>query len=201
LSAVSDATPQLTDTDLDHVQSYLRGLSVPPRRNYDDPQAIAGKAYFEAIGCVKCHVENLVTSSTYEVPELRDIDIQPFTDLLLHDLGPDLADDAPLEEGTATGREWRTCPLWGNGTGTAVMYPATDAFDPNGHPPPGGVYLHDGRARSITEAILWHGGEAAPMRAVFLDMSAEQRAALLAYVAYPFADPILVRRCATPAAP
>ena len=201
LNAVSDATPQLTDTDLDHVQSYLRGLSVPPRRNYEDPQAIAGKALFEDIGCVNCHVQNLVTSSSYEIPELRDLDIQPFTDLLLHDMGPDLADDAPLEEGTATGQEWRTCPLWGNGTGTAVLYPAIDAFDPNGHPPPGGVYLHDGRARSITEAILWHGGEAAPMRSAFLRMTADQRASLLAYVAYPFADPVLVRRCLTAASP
>ena len=198
LSSVSDATPQLTDTDLDHIQAYLRGLSVPPRRNYEDPQAITGKALFSGIGCVKCHVENLVTSSTAEIPELRGIDIQPFTDLLLHDMGPDLADDAPLEEGNAAGSEWRTCPLWGNGTGTAVMYPAIDAFDPNGHPPPGGVYLHDGRARSIAEAILWHGGEAQTARDSFLKMSADQRAALLAFVAYPFADPLLVQHCTAP---
>lgn len=197
-SSVSDATPQLTDTDLDHIQSYLRGLSVPPRRNYEDPQAISGKALFSGIGCVKCHVENLVTSTTAEVPEFRGIDIQPFTDLLLHDMGPGLADDAPLEEGNANGAEWRTCPLWGNGTGTAVMYPATDAFDPNGHPPPGGVYLHDGRARSLTEAILWHGGEAQPARDSFLKMTADQRAALLAFVAYPFADPLLVQHCTAP---
>jgi CxxC motif-containing protein (DUF1111 family) len=194
-----DAAPQLSDTDLDHIQSYLRGLSVPPRRNYDDPQAIAGKALFAGIGCIKCHVPNLVTSSKYAVPEMRNIDIQPFTDLLLHDMGDGLADDAPVEEGTATGREWRTCPLWGNGTGAAVMYPAIDAFDPNGHPPPGGVYLHDGRARSITEAILWHGGEAVLARNIFVSVSASQRAALLAYVAYPFADPVIVRRCSTPA--
>ena len=118
---------------------------------------------------------------------------------LLHDMGDGLADDAPIEEGSASGREWRTCPLWGNGTGSAVMYPATDAFDPNGHPPPGAVYLHDGRARSISEAILWHGGEAQPMRDAFVAMSSEARAALVAYVAYPFADPVLVRRCSLPA--
>jgi hypothetical protein len=81
------------------------------------------------------------------------------------------------------------------------MYPATDAFDPNGHPPPGAVYLHDGRARSISEAILWHGGEAQPMRDAFVAMSSEARAALVAYVAYPFADPVLVRRCSLPATP
>jgi len=197
LGAVSDASPELSDGDLDHVGAYLRELSVPPRRNYQDEQAIRGKGIFSGIGCSSCHVPNLVTSSTYAVPELRNLDIQPFTDLLLHDMGDGLADDAPVEEGTATGREWRTCPLWGNGTGTAVMYPATDAFDPNGHPPPGAVYLHDGRARSITEAILWHGGEARRMHDAFVELSADDRAALLAYVAYPFADPVLVRRCST----
>jgi predicted heme/steroid binding protein len=77
------------------------------------------------------------------------------------------------------------------------MYPAVDAFDPNGHPPEGAVYLHDGRVRSISEAILWHGGEAQPMRDAFVMMSADARAALVAYVAYPFADPVLVRRCSS----
>jgi CxxC motif-containing protein (DUF1111 family) len=116
-------------------------------------------------------------------------------------MGDGLADDAPIEEGSASGREWRTCPLWGNGTGAAVMYPAIDAFDPNGHPPPGGVYLHDGRARSITEAILWHGGEAKPMRDAFVAMDSASRAAVLAFVAYPFADPVLVSHCTTSASP
>jgi CxxC motif-containing protein (DUF1111 family) len=195
-----DATPQLADTDLDHIQSYLRSLSPPPRRNFEDPDAIAGMAIFAAIGCSRCHVPNLVTSTTAELPELRGIAIQPFTDLLLHDMGDGLADDAPVEEGTATGREWRTPPLWGNGTGTAVMYPAIDAFDPNNHPPPGGVYLHDGRARSITEAVLWHGGEAKPMHDAFVQLSATARAQLLAYVAYPFADPVPLRSCLPAAA-
>jgi CxxC motif-containing protein (DUF1111 family) len=172
---------------------------VPPRRNYDDPQAIAGKAIFAGIGCIKCHVPNLVTSSSYAVPEMRNIDIQPFTDLLLHDMGDGLADDAPVEEGTATGSEWRTCPLWGNGA--AVMYSAIDAFDPNGHPPRG-VYSTMARPPHH-EAILWHGGEAQPMRSAFASMPTSDRAALLAYVAYPFADPVVVRRCSTsaPASP
>jgi CxxC motif-containing protein (DUF1111 family) len=196
-AVASATTPQLSDTDLDHIQAYVEHLSVPPRRNYDDPQAIAGKALFAAIGCIRCHVPNLVTSSTAAVPELRGLNIQPFSDLLLHDMGDGLADDAPVEEGSATGREWRTAPLWGNGTATAVMFPAIDAFDPNGHPPPGGVYLHDGRARSITEAVLWHGGEAQPMHDAFVALSATERAQLLAYVAYPFADPVPLRRCVT----
>jgi CxxC motif-containing protein (DUF1111 family) len=135
---------------------------------------------------------------------MRNINIQPFTDLLLHDMGPGLADAAPTEEGTATGSEWRTCPLWGNGTGPSVMYPAIDAFNPNGDPPKGpAVYLHDGRAQSITEAILWHGGEAQGPHDLFVNMPAADRAALLAYVAYPFADPVPIRHCATstPAGP
>ena len=191
----TSATPQLTDADLDHVEAYLRHLSVPPRRNYEDPQAVAGMAIFAAIGCNRCHVPNLVTSTTNAIPELRGVAIQPFTDLLLHDMGDGLADDATVEEGTAAGREWRTPPLWGNGTGTAVMFPAIDAFDPNNNPPPGGVYLHDGRARSITEAVMWHGGEAKPMHDAFVALSATAREQLLAYVAYPFADPVPVRSC------
>jgi CxxC motif-containing protein (DUF1111 family) len=194
-TVASQTTPQLADTDLDHIQSYLRSLSPPPRRNFQNADAVAGMAIFAAIGCNRCHVANLVTSTTADMPELRGINIQPFTDLLLHDMGDGLADDAPVEEGSATGREWRTAPLWGNGTGTAVMYPAIDAFDPNGHPPPGGVYLHDGRARSITEAVLWHGGEAKPMHDAFVALSSTARAQLLAYVAYPFADPVPVRSC------
>jgi CxxC motif-containing protein (DUF1111 family) len=197
LNAVNDATPELASSDLDHLQSYLRGLSVPPRRNYDDPTAAKGQGLFFNIGCSKCHVPNLVTSSTYAIAEMQNLNIQPFTDLLLHDMGPNLADDAPIEEGTATGSEWRTCPLWGNGTGPSVMYQAIDAFDPNGDAPTGAVYLHDGRARSITEAILWHGGEAQGARDLFVKMTADQRQALLAFVAYPFADPVPIRHCAT----
>jgi CxxC motif-containing protein (DUF1111 family) len=196
LSAVNDAAPQLATSDLDHLESYMRGLSVPPRRNYDDPQAMSGQTLFAGIGCIKCHVANLVTGSTYPIAEMQNIDIQPFTDLLLHDMGPGLADDAPVEEGTAAGSDWRTCPLWGNGTGPSVLFPVKDAFDPNGDPPAGGVYLHDGRARSITEAILWHGGEAQTAHDLFVKMPASDRAALEAYVKYPFADPVPLRHCA-----
>ncbi len=196
LSAANDSAPQLTDTDLDHIESYIRGLSVPPRKNFDDPQALSGQALFAGIGCIKCHVPNMVTGSSYPIPELRNINIQPFSDLLLHDMGPGLADDAPIEEGTAAGSDWRTCPLWGNGTGPWVMFPSASAFDPNGDAPPVAVYLHDGRARSITEAILWHGGEAANAQSLFVKMPASDRAALLAYVKYPFADPVPLRHCA-----
>jgi CxxC motif-containing protein (DUF1111 family) len=196
LNSVNDATPEMSATDLTHIESYLRGLSVPPRRNYDDAVAVQGQALFFGIGCVKCHVPNMVTSSTFAVPEMRNIAIQPFTDLLLHDMGPGLADDAPIEEGTATGAEWRTCPLWGNGSGASVMYLSESAFTPNDNPDSQHVYLHDGRAQSITEAILWHGGEAASAQALFVKMPAADRAALLAYVAYPFADPVPLRHCA-----
>jgi CxxC motif-containing protein (DUF1111 family) len=195
--ATDSSGPELASSDLDNLQSYLRALSVPPRRDYSDPVAQQGRTLFEGIGCIKCHVPNLVTSSTYDIPEMRSINIQPFTDLLLHDMGADLADDAPVEEGVATGSEWRTCPLWGNGTGPSVMYPVKDAFDPNGDPPTEPpVYLHDGRAQSIPEAILWHGGEAKAARDLFVAMPADDRAALEEYVKYPFADPVPLRHCA-----
>jgi CxxC motif-containing protein (DUF1111 family) len=195
LNAATDTTPQLTDTDLDHLQSYLRGLSVPPRKNYNDPAAQLGQTLFFGIGCSKCHVPNMVTGSKAAMPEMRNVPIQPFTDLLLHDMGPDLADDAPVEEGVATGSEWRTCPLWGNGTGASVMYESENPFTPNVNPDSVPVYLHDGRARNLTEAILWHGGEAAAIKAVFLTMPKVDRDALLAFVAYPFADPVPLRTC------
>ena len=197
LKSINDATTELSASDLTHIQSYLRGLSVPPRRNFDDPQAQQGQTIFMSIGCNKCHIPNLVTSSKFPIPEMRNVAIQPFTDLLIHDMGPGLADDAAVEEGSATGAEWRTCPLWGNGTGSSVMYQSESAFAPNQNPNAVPVYLHDGRARSLTEAILWHSGEAQGPSGLFRNMSASDRAALLAFVAYPFADPVPLRRCAT----
>ena len=97
--SVNDATTELSATDLTHIQSYLRGLSVPPRRNFDDPEALRGQTIFMAISCNRCHIPNLVTSSKFPIPEMRNIAIQPFTDLLIHDMGPGLADDSPVEEG------------------------------------------------------------------------------------------------------
>jgi CxxC motif-containing protein (DUF1111 family) len=184
--------PELGDAELDVLVAYLRGLAVPPRDNHLDPAAVRGKALFAAARCDACHVPNLVTASDAELPELRAQVIQPFTDLLLHDMGDELADGRAEHE--ASGREWRTPPLWGAGYVANVLHEATDPLAParaSGAP----NYLHDGRARSLLEAILWHGGEAEASRRKVLAMSAAQRADLIAYVRFPFADPLPITRC------
>lgn len=204
--ASGSAKAELSDDDLGLLESYLRGLSVPPRPQsnplgdqhdqYGDPLAIAGKALFEQAQCGRCHTPNLVTSINAALPETSGLDIQPFTDLLLHDMGPDLADG--FIEHDATGTEWRTPPLWGAGLHGAVLtIPPNDTTPTNyGTKPGDGHYLHDGRARTLLEAILWHGGEAAQSTKTVLAMSNQERASLLAYVAYPFADALPIPVCA-----
>jgi CxxC motif-containing protein (DUF1111 family) len=145
-------------------------LAVPARRQVGDPEVRRGEALFAQAQCSSCHVPELQTASKEALP--HDIDvaanvtIRPYTDLLLHDMGPDLADGRPDFE--ATGSEWRTPPLWGIGLLAAV----------NGHTD----LLHDGRARNVTEAILWHGGEAQAARDRFRQMSAQDRSALVKFV-------------------
>ena len=116
---------------------------------------LKGKALFHAIGCASCHKPKFVTGDAPDQPHLSHQLIWPYTDLLLHDMGEGLADNRP--DGEATGREWRTAPLWGIGLTETV----------NGHT----LFLHDGRARNITEAILWHGGEAQASRDAFAKLS------------------------------
>ncbi|MEL6979412.1 MAG: di-heme oxidoredictase family protein, partial [Pseudomonadota bacterium] len=123
------------------------------RRDVDDPIVLRGKEMFYEAGCISCHTpkhvtHRLETDGAAAQPEQSFQLIWPYTDLLLHDMGEGLADGRP--EGEATGREWRTPPLWGVGLTEAV----------NGHT----FYLHDGRARSLLEAVLWHGGEAQAAR-------------------------------------
>ncbi len=151
---------------LDLVTFYARNLAVPARRDLDDPQVLAGKKAFYETGCAACHTPKFVTHRLNDRPEQSFQLIWPYTDLLLHDMGEGLADDRP--EGRADGREWRTAPLWGIGLTGQV----------NGHT----QLLHDGRARSILEAILWHGGEAQAARDRVVDMPAEDRAALVRFV-------------------
>ncbi len=131
----------------------------------DDPDVQAGAAWFTQIGCAACHRTEPYVTATVDVQALSDEVITPFTDLLLHDLGPGLADDLP--QGVATGAEWRTPPLWGIGL-TGVV----------GHE----HYLHDGRARTLEEAILWHGGEAEGARSAFMALSAADRALVLRFL-------------------
>jgi CxxC motif-containing protein (DUF1111 family) len=145
---------------------YSRNLAVPARRSVDDPQVLEGKQLFYESGCTGCHRPKFVTQRQTEGPEQSFQLIWPYTDLLLHDMGDGLADGRP--EGAADGREWRTAPLWGVGLTEQV----------SGHT----FLLHDGRARNLLEAILWHGGEAQAARDRVVQMTREQRAALLAFL-------------------
>jgi CxxC motif-containing protein (DUF1111 family) len=148
------------------VTFYAQNLAVPARRNPGDAQVLEGKAIFHAIGCVSCHKPKFVTGEVPGQPHLSRQQIWPYSDLLLHDMGEGLADGRP--EGEATGREWRTPPLWGIGLTETV----------SGHT----LFLHDGRARNLAEAILWHGGEGEPARDKFAGLSKQDRDALLAFV-------------------
>ena len=159
-------TPEVSDQILDAVVFYSRMLAVPAARNASAPEVIRGRNLFNRLQCAACHRPELVTGERPELPELSRQTIRPYTDLLLHDLGPELADDRPVFE--ASGREWRTAPLWGLGLVPTV----------NGH----STLLHDGRARDFAEAILWHGGEAETAREGFRSSSKDERAALIAFL-------------------
>jgi CxxC motif-containing protein (DUF1111 family) len=158
--------PEIADADLADLVFFQRVLAVPPRRGLDDPEVIRGAALFREAGCDTCHVPRLVTGEVPGLPALSFQEIYPFTDLLLHDMGPALADGRPDQQ--ASGSEWRTPPLWGLGRAGDL---AREVF-----------YLHDGRARSLEEAILWHGGEAAAARAQFVDWDKAQRTALVKFL-------------------
>ncbi len=151
---------------LDLVTFYSRNLAVPARRDIDDPTVLQGKQVFYDAGCTACHTPKYVTNRLNDQPEQSFQLIWPYTDLLLHDMGAGLADNRP--EGRANGQEWKTPPLWGIGLTEQV----------NGHT----QFLHDGRARSLLEAILWHGGEAQAARDHVVDLSAEDRNALIKFL-------------------
>ena len=145
---------------------YTRNLGVPARRDISDPQVLEGKRLFYDANCIGCHTPKFVTRRDSIGEEQSFQLIWPYTDLLLHDMGEGLADSRP--EGEADGREWRTPPLWGIGLTETV----------SGHT----FFLHDGRARNLLEAILWHGGEAEAAKERVVAMTREQRAALLAFL-------------------
>jgi CxxC motif-containing protein (DUF1111 family) len=159
-------TPELTDADLDLMTRYVALLGVGARRDLNDAQALQGEQLFSSASCVKCHTPTLTTSPYHPNTELRNQTIHPYTDLLLHDMGAGLADN--MGEGVATGSEWRTPPLWNIGLTAGVSG--------------GEAYLHDGRARNLEEAILWHGGEAEASKEAFRNMSAADRAALIKFL-------------------
>lgn len=152
---------------MEKIVFYSGHLAVPARRNVGAPEVLRGKQMFYEAGCIGCHTPKHETGSGPETdPALRSQLIWPYTDLLLHDMGEGLADNRP--EGTATGQEWRTPPLWGIGLTERV----------NGHT----YFLHDGRARSLAEAVLWHGGEAMAAREAFRTLPKPDRDALIAFL-------------------
>ena len=161
----ADGFHEVTDELFDLTVFYSANLAVPARRDLDDPAVLAGKEVFYESGCVSCHHAKFATDAAAS-PEQRNQLIWPYSDFLLHDMGPGLADQTPV--GAAEASEWRTQPLWGIGLTEVV----------NGHT----FFLHDGRARSLEEAILWHGGEAEAARDRFANATKEDRAALIRFL-------------------
>jgi CxxC motif-containing protein (DUF1111 family) len=160
-------TTRPEDHEVRSLADYLRALAVPARRRSTEPVVMRGEALFARIGCGGCHRPRITTGHLSGWPELSGQTIQPYTDLLLHDMGPDLADG--VREGLAAGSEWRTPPLWGLGLLPAISGEMR--------------LLHDGRARSIEEAILWHGGEAERARRRFVVLPKVERDALTTFIA------------------
>jgi CxxC motif-containing protein (DUF1111 family) len=164
-AAANGGSPEIEQKLFDDVVFYNSTLAVPVRRGLDDPNVEEGAGLFLDLGCQSCHTPSHKTGR-HEIEALSGQVIFPFTDLLLHDMGAGLADGR--DDGQANGSEWRTPPLWGLGLTDIV----------NGH----NFFLHDGRARDLNEAILWHGGEAAGSAERFKALDAEQRAALLEFL-------------------
>ncbi|MCK5896561.1 MAG: thiol oxidoreductase [Cocleimonas sp.] len=150
----------------DAVLFFVENIAVPKRHYANDSQVLAGKHLFHKIGCISCHQPQYKTQKIIGKPALSEQIIWPYTDLLLHDMGEELADHRP--EGRATGREWRTAPLWGIGLTQTVNKKA--------------MFLHDGRAKTVQEAILWHGGEAQVARDRFITLSKIERKQLLIFL-------------------
>jgi CxxC motif-containing protein (DUF1111 family) len=195
--AAADAKgPELNDADLDLIVRYMSLLAVPPQRHFKGEQPLAihnetilaqtpaqtaaqvaaenatqvrvarGGELFAQARCSACHTPTVTTGSGHRFTELRNQTIHPYSDLLLHDMGPELADSYP--QGVATAQEWRTAPLWGVGL--------VDSMNKDVR------YLHDGRARSLEEAVLWHGGQGSASRDRFKAMSADDRQKLIEFV-------------------
>jgi CxxC motif-containing protein (DUF1111 family) len=157
------SSQELSNADLDLLVAYVSLLGVRPQDNYTGN----GGTVFTNAGCAKCHTAQFTTSPYAPMAELRSQVIKPYTDLLLHDMGTGLADT--LKEGQATVQEWRTPPLWSIGK-TAATHAGAEA------------YLHDGRARTLDEAIMWHGGEGTNAKNAYVALSATDKASLIAFL-------------------
>ncbi len=158
---------KMVDSLLNYLVFYTQTLAVPARRGFDDSAALQGATIFTQIKCTSCHIETVQTGTNVTIAPLNNQRIHPYTDLLLHDMGSALSDNRP--DYLASGNEWRTAPLWGIGL-LGIVNGST-------------YYLHDGRARSAEEAILWHGGEAANAKSNFMNLSAQDRNKLLKFIA------------------
>jgi CxxC motif-containing protein (DUF1111 family) len=164
LQAFDSKEFEMTPDQLLDVTTYLQLLGVVYRRNMDDPVVQRGESLFHKANCVSCH-KSEVTTGEHELARLEHQFIRPYSDLLLHDMGKGLAGRRDFE---ATEQEWRTAPLWGIGVTETV----------NGHT----NFLHDGRARNIEEAILWHGGEAKASKEFYMQLSKAEREAVLEFL-------------------
>lgn len=165
-AAPTGGEPEISDEIFEHIVRYQRMLAVPVRRNLDSPEVKRGAKVFLESGCESCHRATFKTGVIKDQPWLSDQTIHPFTDMLLHDMGEGLADGRA--DFAASGSEWRTQPLWGLGLQKTV----------NGHT----RLLHDGRARDVSEAILWHGGEGERAKEAFRTLSKQDREALLRFI-------------------
>lgn len=158
--------PELNDKIFEELVIYQLIPGVPFARDQESPVVQQGKALFQSTGCNSCHVMEFITENP-DHPELDGQKIHPFTDLLLHDMGPGLADERA--EFSASGSDWRTTPLWGLGFLDRISKVPQR-------------YLHDGRARTLEEAILWHGGEAEKSKMNFMNLAKAERDALIAFL-------------------
>lgn len=159
-------SPEITDISLDRVVLYSSSLAVPARRNFSDQNVLEGKKIFERLNCIGCHIPKMETGNNHPIAAMRNQTIRPYSDLLLHDMGSELSDNAP--DFLAEGNEWRTPPLWGIGLIKTV----------NGHT----NLMHDGRAKNVEEAILWHGGEAQKAKEDYKKLTVTERENLLSFI-------------------
>jgi CxxC motif-containing protein (DUF1111 family) len=169
---------EVSTEEMENVDLYLHALGVPARRNVNNKTVKRGEQMFFEAKCHLCHVTTLHTKPRgatllggTELPWLGNQTIHPYSDFLLHDMGSEIMGvglDDHYVSGLARGNEWRTTPLWGIGLQNTV----------NGHT----YFLHDGRARNFTEAIMWHGGEAEASKNIFARMPKEDRSALITFL-------------------
>ena len=164
-TAINGGSPEVTDSSLDAVTDFMTALAVPERRISDLQTFNKGANLFAQVGCAGCHTPKQKTGDSLRFPLLSQQTIYPYTDLLLHDMGTGLDDG--VKEKNAESFEWRTPPLWGIGI---------VARDPEAR------FLHDGRASSLTEAILWHGGEAEATKMRFKQLPIAQKETLLSFL-------------------